>query len=193
VISVECVDDVATVLTPEDYERCLNSPHPYPSTLPSIRLCFRQYSKNKFKYFDLRTLRGYYNQPALLHLNSISVNEPGPGPRNLHRRQTVPGCGGGNGSGSGAGENKAGHRKVRSGLNGDKAGPRNQIKPPYTEGQKIEVLCQDSGIRGCWFRCTVLELCHKLIKVQYDDVVSPDDGKQLEVCVQSAQCCGEWG
>ncbi|KAF3323418.1 Agenet domain-containing protein [Carex littledalei] len=189
VISVECVDDVATVLTPEDYQRCLNSPHPYPSSLSGIRLCFRQYSKNKFKYFDLRTLRGYYNQPALLRLNSMSVTEPGPGPRNLHRRQTVPGCGDGSGSGSGSGsgtgDNKAGHRKVRSGLSGDKAGPRNQIKPPYTEGQKIEVLCQDSGIRGCWFRCTVLELCHKQIKVQYDDVTSPDDGEQLEEWVMA--------
>jgi hypothetical protein len=49
--------------------------------------------------------------------------------------------------------------------------------------QKIELLCQDSGIRGCWFRCTVLQVSRKQIKIQYDDVQDEDEYGNLEVCL----------
>ncbi|MCO5551357.1 hypothetical protein L7F22_004858 [Adiantum nelumboides] len=46
-------------------------------------------------------------------------------------------------------------------------------------GSRVEVLCDDSGMRGCWFRCTVLEASMQ-IKVRYDDVLEVDSHKKLE-------------
>lgn len=53
--------------------------------------------------------------------------------------------------------------------------------PTYKVGDKIELLCQDSGIRGCWFRCTIVQLARKQLKVQYDDVQDEDGSGNLEV------------
>lgn len=45
---------------------------------------------------------------------------------------------------------------------------------------KIEVLCQDSGIRGCWFKCMILQVSRRRIRVQYDDVKDEDGSGNLE-------------
>lgn len=37
-------------------------------------------------------------------------------------------------------------------------------------GDKIEVLCQDNGMRGCWFKCKVVKIFKKCLKVQLNDV-----------------------
>ncbi|KAG6472310.1 hypothetical protein ZIOFF_069770 [Zingiber officinale] len=110
-------------------------------------LCFRQYSKNKFKPFDLRTLRGYFNQ-AVLSCFGI-CNETGKGDEEI---------------GYGSTKEHFGPRRTRF----------------VKVGEKIELLCQDSGIRGCWFRCTVLELSHKKLKVRYLDVQNVDGYGNLE-------------
>ncbi|KAL3521828.1 hypothetical protein ACH5RR_014662 [Cinchona calisaya] len=48
------------------------------------------------------------------------------------------------------------------------------------DGENIELLCQDSGIRGCWFRCKILQTSQKGIKVQYYDVQDVDGPGKLE-------------
>ncbi|KAG6474121.1 hypothetical protein ZIOFF_068045 [Zingiber officinale] len=207
VISAECVDDIATVLTPEHYEKCLES------FASSAGLClgFRQYSKNKFKPFDLRTLRGYFNQ-AVLSCFGI-CNETGKGDEEI---------------GYGSTKEHFGPRRTRfvkvrnklfeehlstkiSGLSGHITTCRstyhntgfnfifqrqlpvnfveshNLVSPPFKVGEKIELLCQDSGIRGCWFRCTVLELSHKKLKVRYLDVQNVDGYGNLEEWVSASR------
>ncbi|KAE8125402.1 hypothetical protein FH972_020213 [Carpinus fangiana] len=63
VISAECVDGPATVLTREHYEKCLASfPH---ALLARIHLCYWQFRGNRVKPFDLTKLRGYFDQPIL--------------------------------------------------------------------------------------------------------------------------------
>ncbi|PHT30920.1 hypothetical protein CQW23_27257 [Capsicum baccatum] len=44
-----------------------------------------------------------------------------------------------------------------------------QHKLSFEAGDNIEVLCQDSGMRGCWFRCKILRVSAKRLKVQYID------------------------
>ncbi|XP_072991346.1 uncharacterized protein [Typha latifolia] len=200
VISVECVDDIATVLTPEHYEKCLAS-LPCSSSV-GVRLCFRQYSKNKFKHFDLRTLRGYFNQTVILCLNTLSEKEEEGStigkivkqglPRKIRfskqHQRLYPNCLGTKILG------RPGHitnfrpayqkfstrRPIRRHLSVKLVPPSNRLLPPYNIGEKIEFLCQDSGIRGCWFKCTVLQLSHKRLKVRYDDLQKVDGCGSLE-------------
>lgn len=50
------------------------------------------------------------------------------------------------------------------------------------EDKNIELLCQDSGFRGCWFRCKILQTSpDNRIKVQYYDVQDSDKSGKLEV------------
>ncbi|KAL2483915.1 uncharacterized protein Fot_45359 [Forsythia ovata] len=46
--------------------------------------------------------------------------------------------------------------------------------------QNIELLCEDSGMRDCWFRCKVLKSSLKLLKVQYYDVPAENRAGKLE-------------
>uniref|UniRef100_A0ACD5YXN2 Uncharacterized protein n=1 Tax=Avena sativa TaxID=4498 RepID=A0ACD5YXN2_AVESA len=200
VISVECVDDIATVLTPEHYEKCLDT---LPNcSLVGMRFCFRQYSKNKFKHFDLRTLRGYFSQAAVLSLK-VSPEQEKDG---SDITRVVKHCSPGKTKFSKQFErlySKCLGTKICRGPQADSIpsyqelnnkqspgkhisvkfiGPQNQPVSTYNVGDKIEVLSQDSGIVGCWFRCTVLKPCtsHNKLKIQYDDLQNADDCGRLE-------------
>uniref|UniRef100_A0A0V0ITR6 Putative ovule protein n=1 Tax=Solanum chacoense TaxID=4108 RepID=A0A0V0ITR6_SOLCH len=55
----------------------------------------------------------------------------------------------------------------------------------FEVGDNLEVLCHDSGMRGCWFRCKVLQVSQKRLKVQYDDIQDYDGPEKLEEWVPS--------
>lgn len=204
VISAECVDGPATVLTREHYEKCM--PFFSPTSTDRIHLCFRQFRSNKVKPFDLSKLRGYHAQPILscLHLDSMQ------NPESLAREDEL----------STGDDVKVGGKRGRS----DKGSPQswinrqgarklirnkqmmvyktfqvaNYVRPErillslkhverqpwsnhtYNIDDKIELLCQDSGIRGCWFRCTVVQVTRKQLKVRYDDIQDEDGSGNLE-------------
>ena len=166
VISAECLDDVATVLTPDHYDKCL-------ATLPyacsaGIHLCFRQYSKNKFKSFDLSMLHGYLDQSILGCLDICRI-------KCLRGYQSkVPK----NGSMI---QDERLSPSERNGLSVKLVGHSSCIISPFRVHEKVELLSQDSGIRGCWFRCTVLQICQRKLKVQYDDLMDEEGLGNLEV------------
>lgn len=58
---------------------------------------------------------------------------------------------------------------------------QNQMWPNVNEN--IELLCQDSGMRGCWLRCKILRSSTKLLKVQYHDVADVAGPGKLEVYI----------
>ncbi|CAM0906686.1 unnamed protein product [Alopecurus aequalis] len=200
VISVECVDDIATVLTPEHYEKCLDA---LPNcSLVGMRFCFRQYSKNKFKHFDLRTLRGYFSQAAVLSLK-VSPEQEKEGSDIIRVvKHCSPGktkfskqferlyskclgtkiCRGPQTDSIPSYQKQSNKQSPGKHLSVKFIGPQNQPTPTYNVGDKIEVLSQDSGIVGCWFRCTVLKPCtsHNKLKIQYDDLQNADDSGKLE-------------
>ncbi|PHT30840.1 hypothetical protein CQW23_27177 [Capsicum baccatum] len=60
-----------------------------------------------------------------------------------------------------------------------------QHKLSFEAGDNIEVLCQDSGMRGCWFMCKILRVSEKRLKVQYDDILDCDGPEMLEEWIPS--------
>ncbi|XP_027340258.1 uncharacterized protein LOC113853811 [Abrus precatorius] len=209
VISAECVDGPAAVLTREHYEKCM--PFFSPTSTDRIHLCFRQFRSNKVKPFDLSKLRGYYTQPVLgcLHLDSVQNPEsksnslPGED-EELSAGDDVKLGAKRSRNDKGSSQSWIGRQGVRK-LIGSKemmvyktfqvanyaSSERRLLSLKQVECQpwynhaykvdnKIELLCQDSGIRGCWFRCTVVQVARKQLKVQYDDVQDEDGSGNLE-------------
>ncbi|XP_068669508.1 uncharacterized protein [Aristolochia californica] len=205
VISAECVDGLATILTPEHYEKCLAG-LPYASSV-RIHLCFRQFHNNRIKSFNLSKLQGYFNQTILscLDLYDASNQKSGEEDEDYSPRQSTKkgqkrsrSCRGRQKYGStypSVGISSRGTQitscgldcqNLRFGLLGRKPltvkyiQTSQSVMPPFKVDEKIEILCQDSGIRGCWFQCTVLGVSRKQIKVHYDDLQNEDGCGKLE-------------
>ncbi|MED6123059.1 hypothetical protein PIB30_045749 [Stylosanthes scabra] len=206
VISAECVDGPTTVLSREHYEKCM--PCFSPTSLDRIHMCFRQFRSNKVKPFDLSKLRGYYDQPLLSCLQFDSMQKSPKGNslaggdeelsagENLKLRAKR--------RDRGTPQSLMGRKGVRKlvrsqqmmvyknsqGVNNSRTDrrlfSRKEVESQpwynvmYKIDDKIEVLCQDSGIRGCWFRCTVVQVSRKQMKVQYDDIQDEDGSGNLE-------------
>ncbi|XP_024977350.1 uncharacterized protein LOC112514938 [Cynara cardunculus var. scolymus] len=187
VISVECVDGPAIVLTREHYEKCV-------SVLPEdlltrVHLCLRQFKNNRVKPFKLSKLCGYFDQPifSILDTEYIEDEEHSPGdnvkvgvkrPRSSRGRQVVvppydPSC------------MNLKYEMLRRRLIPKYVKNQALYTPFFKANEKIELLCQDSGIRGCWFRCTVLQVTRKRLEVQYDDLKDEDGSGNLEEWVSA--------
>ncbi|BBH02159.1 agenet domain-containing protein / bromo-adjacent homology domain-containing protein [Prunus dulcis] len=203
VISAECVDGPATVLTREHYEKCLAV---FPrALLARVHLCCRQFKSNKVKPFDLSKMHGYFDQPILSCLgpnfsaksefisDSLIGEEDELGPRSKRTRSGRP-----------CPRFAANHSRARSSTRDSQMMAYRPLQksnygsldrrlfsmklvdyqpwytPLFKVAEKIELLCQDSGIRGCWFRCTVLQISRKQVKVQYDDLQDEEGCGNLE-------------
>ncbi|KAI3456826.1 hypothetical protein Pfo_013489 [Paulownia fortunei] len=179
VISAECVDGPAIVLTREHYEKCLAVlPH---DLLGGVHFCFRQFKSNRIKPFKLSKLRGYFDQPIFSCFSPDFFEE-----EEFSSEDDVK---------VGAKRNRSFRECHKStyDLSYKKYGllcrEPNILKhveghlrhsPVFTLNEKVEFLCQDSGIRGCWFRCTVLEVSRRQMKILYDDVKDEDSCTNLE-------------
>lgn len=61
--------------------------------------------------------------------------------------------------------------------------PPCKVLPKFNKN--IELLSQDSGMRGCWFRCRILLSSKSRLKVQYKDVLQADGVQKLEVIIHA--------
>lgn len=212
-ISAECIDGPAAVLTPDDYQKYASFlPE---GLLSGAFICSREFKHNKALPFCLSKLQGYYNQAifSMLHRQDVSqqmvegqktqeekdsaTKDPAKQRtkrfRN-HSDQISEACVSGIVKplpGSEMIKCESTHQKLKIKLSSK--GPIG-IQPVRTEpqfhasfkvGENIEFLCQDSGMRGCWFKCTVIQAKQQCLKVQYLDVNDVEGPGKLEVCQSS--------
>ncbi|XP_061344348.1 uncharacterized protein LOC133290289 [Gastrolobium bilobum] len=211
VISAECVNGPATVLTPKHYEKYLAGlPH---GPLSEIHMCFRQFKDNKLKPFKLSKLRGYSNQSVLSCLSSPILSKRKAkclqDDENFTEDDSLR-------SSNKRNRNSRGYQVLEKGSSGlqnsalinemttcepkypslklklsrrtmgiNVIGPKPQLS--FKVNEKIEVLCQDSGLRGCWFRCKILTMSQRQLKVQYEDVLDVDGPEKLEEWVLASR------
>ncbi|KAF5472678.1 hypothetical protein F2P56_009372 [Juglans regia] len=215
VISAECVDGPAIVLTPKHYEKCMAAVAPGSSS--GIHVCFRQFKNNMIKPFTLPKLHGYSNQAILSSIDGFLVSKQKLKRHTLHiedeeelahddplrmgtkRNRSYNGHQGLETGSSGARNSFPGNQitkcepelpKLKLIFSRKTMGKKiveSQCPLSFMVDDKIELLCQDSGIRGCWFRCKVLRASQKHLKVQYDDVQDADGYGNLEEWVPAAR------
>ncbi len=51
----------------------------------------------------------------------------------------------------------------------------------FEVGDRVEMLCQDSGLRGCWFKGVVTRRVSRRLKIQYEELQNEDGEGNLEV------------
>ncbi|KAI3440216.1 BAH domain-containing protein [Psidium guajava] len=195
-ISAECVEGPATVLTAQHYEKCVASVSQ--ASAAGIYMCSRQFKNNKVKPFSLAKLRGYPSQAILSCLDSSFVCKtksmvPNKNGEDKEECKAIDGSGG---SGTKIPEPQSqtpsAYPKLKLKLSRKNTGIKiTTVKPQvpfsFRVNDKIELLCQDSGIRGCWFRCQIMQMSEKRLKVKYDDLLDADDSAKLEEWVPAVK------
>ncbi|XP_044496948.1 uncharacterized protein LOC123219208 isoform X2 [Mangifera indica] len=170
VISAESVDGLATVLTPMHYEKCVAAvPH---TSTSSIHMCFRQIKNDKKVKYHKRNEED--EDPVRLTAKRSRSSKGKEGLEGVFGvKSTFPEGQILNGEGK--------YPKLKLRLSRKTTGiPQPKCPASFKVDEKIEFLCQDSGIRGCWFRCQVLQTSQKHLKVKYDDVEEADGPRNLE-------------
>ncbi|KAJ7516104.1 hypothetical protein O6H91_22G043200 [Diphasiastrum complanatum] len=237
VLSVECVDGLATVLTPEHFDKCsLTLPA---EVMADVHLCSRQFDGEGIKPFNICEVKGYWHQKALISLDlslppqSSPNYDPGSddmeadeeedielgnvikrGPRTARycrrRKRNADSayvcnlmdvaCGTAQEKSSltahGNGEIINGQRLVGNSSLALKV-HNNKCKEQaeqrlilFDVGDKIEAFSEDSGIRGCWFRGTVVRRVSCRLKIRYDDLLNENDDGNLEEWVSACKVAG---
>ncbi|KAH8950286.1 hypothetical protein BDL97_10G076700 [Sphagnum fallax] len=239
VLSVECVDGLATVLSPEHFEKCLSL---LPAeAAPQLHVCSRQLDNSDgLKPFSIHEVKGYWHQQILssvgLGLSPVGECSPpyelgseeedvergnvirrGRRTARVSRRRagsTVPVQSGdaadlstgvsspatcSNSEGAVAcgdllhGCSPADPRPSSTGRGGDKCeeGVSSIERHVFFEvGDRVEMLCQDSGLRGCWFKGVVTRRVSRRLKIQYEELQNEDGEGNLEEWVSAWRLAG---
>uniref|UniRef100_A0A1D1Z8V0 DNA (Cytosine-5)-methyltransferase CMT2 n=2 Tax=Anthurium amnicola TaxID=1678845 RepID=A0A1D1Z8V0_9ARAE len=200
-LSVECIDGLAAVLSAQHFEKHLNDAV---HNLWNPFLCLRQIDNEDVKPFDITLVHGYWKQEVLrsmfvnpkVYLKSTACSRsttidgasdsiPNHKTKRKNRMISV--------------ENAKGSLRLKFRRVGDaslggrhssdccppaplppKKIPKQNIQLLLSAGCHVEVLSQDSGLRGCWFRCMILKRHQDKVKVKYQDVQDADETGHLE-------------
>lgn len=184
-LSIECIDGLATVLSPQHFEKYMNEASKSSS---EVFVCHNLFEEDDIKPFDITQVEGYWNQDVLKCMNPFPLpkpplrSQPTEFPRDMK-------C---NVDEDGGIRPRKKQRHVKESdaieMHSLKEGSEQKIMkkdPPHhlIVGSEVEVLSQDSGLRGCWFRASIIKAFNAKVKVCYQDILDADDEtKKLEVC-----------
>lgn len=194
-LSIECVDGLATVLSPQHYEKFLNE-----ARLSQLEpfVCYMLFEDDDVKPFDFTEVKGYWKQDIIRYLSLTIPSKRVKyddvmkgGPRKKLRRSTevdeqllhVTDAGFQNrDSNLVASEDIMNRSKgYLDSLSSQKDAAMPNCGKHLTVGSRVEVLSQDSGIRGCWYRALIIRNHNDKVKVQYEDIKDAvDESKNLK-------------
>ncbi|KAL8463203.1 hypothetical protein ACS0TY_034008 [Phlomoides rotata] len=207
-LNLECIDGIATVLSPEHYEKLTNEAT-HMGLMPFV--CSKLFDNDDLKLFDITRIKGYWKQEIFknnasllesfcddlkakgcfgatvgfkpnkkirwskegdLHLKSPDKVES----VDTSLQQVYDGA---------SLDCEVGMKKCKESSSDVSLSVQDNAIPKPVEflviGSEIEVLSQDSGIRGCWFRASIIKKHKEKVKVQYIDLKDAlDDSKCLE-------------
>ncbi|EPS62942.1 hypothetical protein M569_11845, partial [Genlisea aurea] len=200
-ISVECIDGIATVLGPEHYEKLSNE-----ATRLGLNpfMCSRQFDNGDLKPFEVTALEGYWKQEffrkkggSLLEISSNLKREASFGdaiPSRSAKRFRLS-------HSSGATTSSLSDLKgdfitdspnspaMSTGIDNAETQKLPQL---LSIGSCVEVLSQDSGIRGCWFRAVIIKKHKDSVKLRYQGVKdAEDESKYLEEWILASRIAAQ--
>ncbi|GAU32126.1 hypothetical protein TSUD_218770 [Trifolium subterraneum] len=210
-LSIECIDGLTSVLSPQHYEKyrneaCHARPEPFVCSKKFDDDDVKPFDITQMKgYWNQEILRSMYPQSDSKSNGSSGQSEDSQDlEENLHsssgirpkKKQRFTKVDGKDAVDlvSLPSENLI-HYKIeaKTSLGNNSLNPVGSSKLPTIKetnefasqylavGSQVEVLSQDSGIRGCWFRASVIKKHKDKVKVQYHDIQDADDeAKKLE-------------
>ncbi|XP_022727367.1 uncharacterized protein LOC111283189 isoform X2 [Durio zibethinus] len=213
-LCIECIDGLATVLSPVHFKKFLNE-----ATHTQLEpfVCCKQFENDDVKPFDLTQVKGYWKQDILRDMYCLSPSnvcvsrqqraddqktdcnvDDGVGIRSRKRYcqskdDDVYTHYSGNRESMDAScadvqdfWNSKNGTESFSFIGGSYAFlSANEAKHYSSQhlkvGSQVEVLAQDSGMRGCWFRARIIKNHKDKVKVQYHDIQdAADEANKLE-------------
>ncbi|KAG6534069.1 hypothetical protein ZIOFF_007950 [Zingiber officinale] len=210
--SVECIDGLAAVLSPQHFEQFQNEAR-HTSWRPFM--CHRQIDNDDIKPFNITQLQGYWSQEIVRSMSftspfklrikrsrpnssfsehkSSDVSVSGSKRKHLSQAEsghdaetssvdkTRPVC-------SKSGRNPA--NTLSESALPTKELSEHKFQQQFHAGTHVEILSQDSGIRGCWFRCVIIKRHRDKVKVRYQDIQDPDESGNLEEWILLSKIAG---
>ncbi|XVF03417.1 hypothetical protein REPUB_Repub04eG0259500 [Reevesia pubescens] len=212
-LSIECIDGLATVLSPVHFKKFLNEAT---CTWLEPFVCCKQFENDDVKPFDVTQVKGYWKQNILRYMYRLS-----PSDGCVSRQQRADDqktdwdvddvvirprkrfCQSkdddvyiyNSGSRESMDASCVDVQDFRNSKNvtesfsfsgGSSAFlSTDQVKQHSSQhlkvGSQVEVLAQDSGMRGCWFRARIIKKRKDKVKVQYQDIQdAADEDNKLE-------------
>lgn len=205
-LSVECIDGFAMVLSPHHYAKFASEAK---HTLLQPYVCCQQYDNDDLKPLDITEVKGYWKQDVVRYmfsLHSARSLETTALPDASWKREDISAF---NGSkprkrlrlsrdskvdlqcatvrGALDTVDVIGQTKAGLAQGSDVTGFRKEhvgtVAQHMVLGSAVEVLSQDSGMRGCWFRATIIKKRNNKVKLRYYDIKDAEN---------EANCLEEW-
>ncbi|XP_052311054.1 uncharacterized protein LOC7488350 isoform X4 [Populus trichocarpa] len=204
-LSIECIDGLAIVLSPQHFKKFLNEAV---RTRFNPFVCYKQFDNEEVTPFDITQVEGYWSQEILRYLTIPTSNylansqHPFSGSRGegndndasrMRPKKMLRRSKDNDGVCTGSKElltaryinMQSFHTSRVDGKTGYAFLSTAEVmqNPPQSlnVSSEVEVLSQDSGIRGCWFRASIIKKHKDKVKVRYQDISdAANEAQKLE-------------
>ncbi|KNA03151.1 hypothetical protein SOVF_211930 isoform B [Spinacia oleracea] len=176
-LSVECIDGFAMVLCPRHYAKFVSGAE---HAMLQPYMCCQQYDSDDLKPLDITQVKGYWKQDVVRYMFAFSSERALENtclPEDPWKKEDISAF-----NGCKPRKRLRLSREVRVDLQGVQHMAVGSVIEVAVDSV-VEVLSQDSGMRGCWFRATIIKKHKNKVKLRYHDI---KDGEN------EANCLEEW-